>query len=122
MAKMYVKFDVPKELAEKTYEALEIARSAGKLCKGSNEVTKYVERNQTKLVVMAEDVEPEEILAHLPMLCEERKIPYTYVPSKLELGKASGLEVTTAAACIVTPGKAKSLVEEITEKIKALKK
>ncbi len=122
MAKMYVRFNVPKELAEKTYESLEVAKSTGKLCKGTNEVTKYVERNQAKLVVMAEDVEPEEILAHLPMLCEERKIPYTYVPSKQELGRASGLEVTTAAACVVTPGKAKGLVEEITEKINALKK
>lgn len=119
---MFVKFNVPKELAEKTYEALEIARSTGKLSKGTNEVTKYIERNQTSMVVIAEDVEPEEIVAHLPMLCEERKIPYTYVPSKMELGRASGLEVSTAAACIVTPGKAKDMVEELVEKVGALKK
>jgi large subunit ribosomal protein L7Ae len=122
MAKMYVKFNVPKELMEKTYEALEIARSTGKLCKGTNEVTKYVERNQTSLVVIAEDVDPEEIVAHLPVLCEEKKIPYTYVPSKAELGRVSGLEVTAAAACVVNAGKAKELIEEIVEKVNALKK
>lgn len=122
MAKMYVKFNVPKELVEKTYEALEIARSTGKLCKGTNEVTKYVERNQTSLVVLAEDVDPEEIVAHLPALCEEKKIPYTYVSSKTELGRVSGLEVNAAAACIVNPGKAKELVEEIIEKVNALRK
>jgi|TARA_B100001971_G_C18255786_1_gene581974 large subunit ribosomal protein L7Ae len=122
MAKMYVKFVVSKDLAEKAYEALELARSTGTICKGSNEVTKYIERSQAKLVIMAEDVEPEEIIAHLPMLCEERKTPYTYVPNKLELGRASGLEVTTAAACIVTPGKSKALIEEITKEISSLKK
>lgn len=122
MAKMYVKFNVPKELAEKTYEALEIARSTGKVRKGTNEVTKYVERGQAKLVVIAEDVEPEEIVAHLPVLCEERDIPYTYVPNKLELGRVSGLEVTSAATCVVNAGKAKELIEDIVEKIESLKK
>ncbi len=122
MEKMYVKFNVPKELAERTYEALEIARSTGKVRKGTNEVTKYVERGQAKLVVIAEDVEPEEIVAHLPVLCEERDIPYTYVPSKLELGRVSGLEVTSAAACVVNAGKAKELIDDIVEKIEALRK
>lgn len=122
MPKMYVKFSVPKELAEKAYEALEVARSTGKLGRGTNEVTKFVERAQTALVLIAEDVEPEEIVAHLPMLCEEKKIPYIYVPSKQELGRASGLEVSTASACVVTPGKAREIIEEIAEKLKGLKK
>jgi len=121
MAKIYVKFKVPKELAEKAYEALEISRSTGKLSKGTNEVTKFVERGQANLVLIAEDVEPEEIVAHLPMLCEEKHIPYIYVPSKQELGRASGLEVATASACVVNPGKAKELIEEIIEKVKAIK-
>jgi large subunit ribosomal protein L7Ae len=122
MAKMYVRFDVPKELAEKAYEALEVARSTGKICKGTNEVTKFVERGQAKLVLIATDVDPEEIVAHLPMLCEEKKIPYIYVPDKLELGKASGIEVASASACIINPGKAKEAVEEIIEQVDALKK
>jgi large subunit ribosomal protein L7Ae len=122
MAKIYVRFEVPKELVEMAYEALETARSTGKICKGTNEVTKFVERGQATLVLIAENVEPEEIVAHLPMLCEEKKIPYVYVPDKLELGKASGIEVSTASACIVTPGKAKEAVEEIVEKLDALKK
>jgi large subunit ribosomal protein L7Ae len=122
MSKMYVRFEVPKELAEKAYEALETARSTGKIRKGTNEVTKLVERGQAKLVLIATDVEPEEIVAHLPMLCEEKKIPYIYVPDKMELGKASGIEVPTASSCIVNPGKAKEAVDEIVEQLKALKK
>ncbi len=122
MAKIYVRFETPKELADKAYEAVELARSTGKIGKGANEVTKYAERAQAALVVISEDVEPEEIVAHLPILCEERGIPYIYVPSKLELGKACGLSVNASTACIVTPGKAKELVEEIAEKVSALKK
>jgi large subunit ribosomal protein L7Ae len=122
MAKMYVRFQVPKDLSEKAYEALEIARSTGKLSRGTNEVTKYVERGQATLALVAEDVEPEEVVAHIPMLCEEKKIPYIYVPSKMELGKASGLEVSTASAAIVTPGKAKELIDEIVDELQALKR
>jgi large subunit ribosomal protein L7Ae len=122
MAKIYVKFEVPQDLAEKTYEALETARGSGKICKGTNEVTKFIERNQIEIVIIAEDVEPEEIVAHLPVLCDEKKIPYSYVPSKEELGKASGLEVTTAAVGIVKSGKAKKMVGEIVEKVEGLKK
>jgi large subunit ribosomal protein L7Ae len=121
MPKIYVKFKVPKELAESAYEALEVARSSGKICKGTNEVTKFVERGQASLVLIAENVEPEEIVAHLPMLCEEKKIPYVYVPDKLELGKASGIEISTASACIINPGKAREMTEEIIEKLKELR-
>lgn len=121
MAKMYVRFEVPKELSDKAYEAVEIARSSGKINKGTNEVTKMVERGQTKLVLIAEDVEPEEIVAHLPFLCDEKGIPYVYVPSKDELGKASGIDKKAASVCIVNPGKAKELVEDIADKVKKLK-
>ena len=71
---------------------------------------------------MAEDVSPEEILAHMPILCEEKKIPYTYVPSKEELGNAAGLGVPTTAIAIITPGKDKDVVDVIVKKIAALKK
>jgi len=122
MAKMYVKFETPKELAEKAYEAVEKARSTGKIGKGANETTKFAERIQSPLVVISEDVEPEEIVAHLPLLCEEKGVPYVYVPSKDELGKAAGLSVGTSSACVVDAGEGKELVEEISEKVSSLKK
>ncbi len=117
----YVRFEVPKELAEKAYEALRIARETGKIKKGTNETTKAVERGLAKLVLIAEDVDPPEIVAHLPLLCEEKKIPYVYVPSKKRLGEAAGIEVSAASACIIEPGEAKSLVDEIVSKVQELK-
>ncbi|MCK5636764.1 MAG: ribosomal L7Ae/L30e/S12e/Gadd45 family protein, partial [Thermoplasmatales archaeon] len=64
----------------------------------------------------------EEVLAHMPILCEEKNIPYTYVPSKEELGNSAGLNVPTAAVAIVNPGKEKAGIEGITKKIDSLKK
>lgn len=123
MAKpIYVRFEVPKELADRAYEAIESARETGKLRKGTNETTKAVERKVAKLVVIAEDVEPAEIVAHLPMLCDEKGIPYVYVPSKRELGAAAGIDVPCAAIAIAEPGEASSTVKDIIEKIKGLKK
>jgi len=115
----YVKFEVPKELAEKALQAVEIARDTGKIRKGTNET---VERGQAKLVIIAEDVDPEEIVAHLPPLCEEKEIPYIYVPSKKELGAAAGIEVAAASVAIIEPGKARDLVEEIAMKVRELMK
>jgi len=119
---MYVRFQVSKELQDLAYEIIEKARDNGKIGKGANEATKHVERGQAKLVVMAEDVSPEEILAHMPLLCEEKKIPYTYVPSKEELGNAAGLGIPTTAIAVITPGKDKDAIDTIVKKIATLKK
>ena len=119
---MYVKFQAPKDVQDLAYDLVEKARDNGKVSKGTNEVTKQVERGQAKLVVMAEDVTPEEILAHMPVLCEEKKIPFTYVPSKDELGSAAGLKVGTSAVAIMNIGKDKAGIETIVKKIEPLKK
>ncbi len=119
---MYVKFDVPKELADKAYEALEIARDTGKITKGTNEVTKAVERGDALLVLLAEDVDPPEIIAHMPILAEEKEIPYVYIPTKDELGEAAGLNVGTASACIIDAGEAEDLIKDVVEKVEELKK
>ena len=123
MAKtIYVKFDVPKEIADKDYEALEIARDTGKIGKGTNEVTKAIERGNALLVIIAEDIDPPEIAAHLPVLAEEKEIPYVYLPTKDELGEAAGLNVGTASASITEAGEADELVAEVVEKVEELKK
>jgi len=119
---IYVRFEVPKELADKAYEAIESARDTGKLRKGTNETTKAVERKQAALVIIAEDVEPAEIVAHLPPLCDEKGIPYIYVPNKRELGAAAGIDLGAAAVTIAEAGQATEVVKEIVERIRELKK
>ncbi|MHA1580784.1 MAG: 50S ribosomal protein L7Ae [Candidatus Freyarchaeota archaeon] len=117
----YVRFQVPEELAKKSLQALEIARDTGKIKKGTNETTKTIERNEAKLVIIAEDVDPPEVVAHVPLLCEEKKIPYVYVPSKEQVGVAAGIDVPSATASIIDPGNASDLVKDIAKKVSELK-
>jgi len=118
----FVKFDTPKELSDAAYDALRQVRQTGKVKKGTNEVTKAIERGLAKLVVIAEDVEPPEIVAHLPILCEERKVPYIFVPSKAQIGSALGIDLSAASACIIESGEAASILDQIIKAVSKLKK
>ena len=114
------KTEVPAELINKVYEAFSVAKDSGKVRKGTNEATKAIERGKALLVAIAQDVSPPEIVAHLPILCEEKNIPYVFVSKREELGKAAGLVVPTAAAAIVDAGEAKKTLADVIEKLKAL--
>jgi len=118
----YVRFEVTKEVAGATYEALQIAARTGSIRKGTNETTKAIERGQAKLVIIAEDVDPPEVVAHLPILCEERRVPYVFVPNKAKIGSAVGIDVPSASVCIVEPGEASDLMKEIITRVENLKK
>ena len=118
----YVKFEVPSEVINAAYEALQMAVRTGKVRKGTNETTKAVERGQARLVLIAEDVDPPEVVAHLPILCDERKVPYVYVPSKAKLGSAAGIDVPSASVCIIDPGEAEDLAKEIIARVERLKR
>jgi len=118
----YVRFEVPEQLYERLYQLVELVRDNGKLRKGTNEVTKVVERGEALLVIMAEDVDPPEILSHMPLLCEEKNIPYAYVPKKNELGTAAGLDKPTASIAIVDAGKSKQQLEAVLEELRKSRK
>ncbi|GEM_PF-57690 len=118
----HVKFETPKELADAAYEALRQARQTGKVKKGTNETTKAIERGTAKLVVIAEDVEPPEVVAHLPLICDERKIPYIYVPSKAQMGPALGIDVGAASACITEAGEGQTYLDQILGELAKVKK
>lgn len=44
--------------------------------------TKALNRGLSEFIVMAADAEPLEILLHLPLLCEDKNVPYVFVRSK----------------------------------------
>ena len=70
------------------------------LRKGANEATKTLNRGQSEFVVMAADAEPLEILLHIPLLCEDKNVPYVFVRSKQALGRACGVSRPVIAASI----------------------
>ena len=117
---VYVDFDVPADLEDDALEALEVARDTGRVKKGTNETTKAIERGNAELVLVAEDVQPEEIVIHIPELADEKNVAYVFVGQQDDLGHAAGLEVGSAAAAIVDSGDASSEVEDIAEKVEDL--
>lgn len=119
----YQRYDVPEGLAEDALSVLETI-SAGEIPnairRGTNEATKAIERGKALLILIALDVDPPEIVAHLPLLCEEKKIPYVYVPTKSSIGAACGLKVTSASCAIVEAGPAKKKLDSVATKAKEL--
>ncbi len=97
----------------KILEAIEIARTSGKIRKGANEATKAIEKGLAKLVAYAADVTPKEVIMHLPLLCKEKNIPCFEISKKEDLGAAAGLGVSTAAVAIVKEGEAKAVIEAL---------
>ncbi|MFC2142896.1 ribosomal L7Ae/L30e/S12e/Gadd45 family protein [Candidatus Aenigmatarchaeota archaeon] len=102
---------IPMTDANKVLEVIELARETGKLRKGINESTKAIERGDAKLIIIADDISPPEIVMHLEPLCEEKKIKLVKVPSKSELGRAAGLDVPTTSIAIVDAGDGKGKLE-----------
>src|SRR5437667_10786191 len=117
----YVKFETPKDLVNAVYETVRIAKQSGKERKGTNETTKAIERGSSRLVVIAEDVEPPEVVAHLPILCEERNAAYIFVPSKQQLGASLGIDVGSAAATILDAGEGQHILEQVVISINSIK-
>jgi len=95
------------------YEVIEKARKSGKIEKGTNEVTKAVERGTAKLVAVASDVEPKEIVQHIPILCKEKNIFYFEADNKQKLGIAAGINVGCSSVAIIEPGDAEKDMESL---------
>jgi len=121
----YVKYKVPENLQKAIKTAVTtIAESRdSKIRKGMNEVTKSIERGTAKFVVMAEDVSPPEILFHVPMLCDEKKIPYAYLSTKRDIGNVAKINVGSSAISIESYGTGNDKVlDDIIKKVKELNK
>lgn len=91
--------------AQLTVKILDVVWEASnykQLKKGANEATKALNRGITEFVVMAADTEPLEILLHLPLLAEDKNVPYVFVPSKQALGRACGVSRPVIASAVTT--------------------
>ena len=95
------------------YTIIEKARKTGKIEKGTNEVTKAIERGTAKLVVYATDVEPKEIVQHIPLLCKEKGIVCKEVDSRQKLGIAVGIPVAASSIVVIEAGDADKDIAEL---------
>ncbi|KAG8469511.1 hypothetical protein KFE25_005966 [Diacronema lutheri] len=83
-------------------DVVQQAANYKQLKKGANEATKTLNRGISELIIMSADAEPLEILMHLPLLCEDKNVPYVFVSSKQALGRACGVSRPVIAASITT--------------------
>lgn len=90
------------ELTIKVLDLVQQSANYKQVRKGANEATKTLNRGQAEFIVMAADAEPLEILLHLPLLCEDKNVPYVFVPSKVSLGRACGVSRAVIACSILT--------------------
>lgn len=78
-----------KKLTKKLFKAVKKAQKAKRLKKGVREVVKGLRKNEKGVVILAGDVSPIDVISHIPVFCEEKGIPYCYVPSRKDLGAAA---------------------------------
>ena len=98
---VHIAFETPKDVQDNVYELVKLVGSGnGRLKKGSNEVTKAAERGTAKMIVMAENVNPAELLAHIPLICKEKNIPFIYVEDQTYLAEAAGMNTGAKTAAI----------------------
>lgn len=89
-------------LTTKILNLIQQANNYQQLRRGANEATKTLNRNQSELIILAADAEPLEIVLHLPLLCEDKNVPYVFVRSKQALGRACGVQRCIVACSIVS--------------------
>ena len=120
---VHVRYETPEDVSNKIYELVQ-ACNGGRIKRGSNEVTKVALRKTAAFVVLAEDVNPPELVNHIPLICEEKGIPFGYVPSQEFLAQGVGLAKGASAASVAVMEVSKGAQEkfhEVVESIKALK-
>jgi len=83
---------------------------------GLNHITHLVETKKAKLVVIAHDVEPIELVVWLPALCRKMNVPYVIVKGKSRLGHLVYKKTATALAVTETRKEDAPKLEQIVEK------
>ena len=78
----------------------------------------YGQRTDVRVVVIAGDISPEDVISHLPVMCEDHSVPYIFTPSKLMLGLASLTKRPTSVIMVKEGGKEAERVEELGKEVK----
>ncbi len=121
----YVDVEIPEKLQTKTLDLIKgVVESEGTLKKGMNETTKAIERGLAQLVVIAGDISPAEIVMHIPAIASEKKVPYIFINTRADLGKAVGMTISCSTLAITRLGNRnlKKSLEDIVKDVAALRK
>ncbi|XP_014870281.1 H/ACA ribonucleoprotein complex subunit 2-like protein [Poecilia latipinna] len=89
-----------RKLSKKLYKCVKKAAKGKNIRRGVKEVQKYINKGERGIVVLAGDTQPIDVYSHLPVMCEDRNLPYAYIPSKMDLGSSAGSKRPTCAILI----------------------
>mmetsp|Transcript_36221 Transcript_36221/g.72708 ORF Transcript_36221/g.72708 Transcript_36221/m.72708 type:complete len:127 (+) Transcript_36221:659-1039(+) len=105
-----------KNLAAQILDLVELSLEYKQIKKGANESIKFLKKGLVELIILAADSDPIEIVLHLPLVCEDKNVPYIFIHSKLALGKACGVSRSVIACCITV-----SINSKVNDQIKQIK-
>eukprot|EP01039_Chlorochromonas_danica_P002722 gene2722-2973_t len=93
----------PKKSTKRLHKLVKKASQTKIVRRGVKEVVKAIRKGEKGFCVLAGDISPIDVVSHLPIMCEDRKIPYYYVPSKVDLGAAACTKRPTSCVLITSP-------------------
>lgn len=109
-----------KKSTKKVHKLVKKATQAKMVKRGVKEVVKALRKGEKGFCVIAGDISPIDVISHLPTMCEDRSIPYFYVPSKHDLGNAACTKRPTSCI-LVNPGDGFSEMELYDKMVKEAK-
>ncbi|XP_040271631.1 H/ACA ribonucleoprotein complex subunit 2 [Bufo bufo] len=109
-----------RKLTKRLYKCIKKAVKHKNIRRGVKEVQKFINKGEKGIVVLAGDTLPIEVYCHVPIMCEERSIPYAYVPSKSDLGAAAGSKRPTCVILIKSKEDYEDAYNDCVEEVEAL--
>ncbi|KAM4620461.1 H/ACA ribonucleoprotein complex subunit 2-like protein [Polymixia lowei] len=89
-----------RKLSKKLYKCVKKAAKLKQIRRGVKEVQKFINKGEKGIVVLAGDTLPIDVYCHLPVMCEDKDLPYAYIPSKVDLGSSAGSKRPTCVILI----------------------
>ena len=89
-----------KKSTKKCHKLVKKAATAKRIRRGVKEVVKGIRKGESGLCILAGDIYPLDVYSFLPVLLEEKNIPYLFVPSKQDLGAAACTKRPTSVVLI----------------------
>jgi len=106
--------------AEASGKAAEKSKVPAYVKMGLTHVTALVEQKKAKLVVIATDVDPIELVVWLPALCRKMEVPYMIVPNKGRLGEIVHKKTAAVLAFTRVEKEDETLLKTVCESAKVL--
>ncbi|KAF3705472.1 H/ACA ribonucleoprotein complex subunit 2-like protein [Channa argus] len=111
-----------RKLSKKLYKCVKKASKVKNIRRGVKEVQKFINKGEKGIVVLAGDTLPIDVYCHLPIMCEDRNLPYAYIPSKVDLGSSAGSKRPTCVILIKPHQDYQEAYDECLEEVNNLPK